>query len=479
QQTVLFGLAAEEQSAIAKFMSTLVGYVWNWPLIILCVGAGLTFTILTKGVQFRAFGHAIDVIRGKYDHPDDHGEISHFKALTSALSATLGLGNIAGVAVAITAGGPGAVFWMWVIGFLGMSVKFVECTLSMKYRHEFADGHVGGGPMYTIERGLGKGWSWMAILFAVLVTAASFGGGNMFQTNQSTALMEYSFGVDPQITGGVIAGLVAVVIIGGIKRIGTVTSLLVPVMVVAYMGGALLVIFMNAGKIPETFGLIFSNAFSAEPLVGGTLGVVITQGVRRATFSNEAGLGSAAIAHAAAKTKQPVREGIVASLGPFIDTVVVCTITALLIIITGQYDLSGTEGMSSTLQGSVVTARAFDSTIDGFGTYFLPFAVLMFSISTVISWSYYGEKGVEYLARRLAGDGAIKGAVTLYRGLFCVAAYIGAVRGLDVVLNFSDAMLGLQAVPNLIACFMLLPVILKITKTYFKSLEAGEFKVYK
>ena len=449
-----------------------VGYVWWWPLIILCVGGGLVFTIAMRGIQFRAFGHAIQVIRGKYDKPEDTGEISHFKALTSALSATVGLGNIAGVAIAISMGGPGAVFWMWIIGFLGMATKFTECTLSTNFRHEFPDGHVGGGPMYTIEHGLGKKWGWMAVVFAILATVASFGGGNMFQTNQAASILYDVYGIDHGITGAAIAGVVAIVIIGGIKRIGEVTSKLVPFMCVIYVAGAFIVIVMNITEVPGMFGLIFENAFSAEPLVGGTLGVVITQGIKRATFSNEAGFGSAAIAHAAAKTEEPVREGVVASLGPFIDTVVICTMTALVIIITEGYQPGQSKGV-------LITMEAFESQITGFGKYFLPIAVLMFAVSTVISWSYYGEKGTEYLARKFGGDKSIRPAVTIYKAVFCFAAFIGAVKGLDAVINVSDSMLGLMAAPNLLACLLLTPLVMKMSKKYFTRLKDGEFPVQK
>jgi AGCS family alanine or glycine:cation symporter len=466
----LVAQAEADKMWIEGAMETLVGYVWWWPLIILCVGSGLVFTILTRGVQFRAFGHAIQVVRGKYDKPEDAGEISHFKALTTALSATVGLGNISGVAIAISVGGPGAVFWMWVIGLLGMAVKFAECSLAMKFRHEFADGHVGGGPMYTIERGLGKNWTWMAVAFAVMVTISSFGGGNMFQTNQAASIFATNFGIEPWITGIAITTLVGLVIIGGIQRIGQVTSFLVPFMCGIYILGAIVILILNASAVPGVFGTIFENAFSSEPLLGGTLGVVITQGVRRATFSNEAGLGSAPIAHAAAKTDEPIREGVVASLGPFIDTIVVCTMTALIIIITGAYN--------PDIQGVEVTAHAFDAGIDGFGQYFVPIAVLMFAVSTVISWSYYGEKGIEFLARKIAPN-VVKPAVATYKALFCVAAFFGSVFSLDLVVNFSDAMLGMMAVPNLIACLLLAPLLLKMTKSYFDRLKAGEFDVQK
>jgi AGCS family alanine or glycine:cation symporter len=294
----------------------------------------------------------------------------------------------------------------------------------------------------------------------------------MFQTNQAASIFEANFGIDRGVTGAVIAGVVALVIIGGIKRIGQVTSKLVPLMCGVYVIGALVILAVNFTRVPEMLWLILTDAFSTRPLVGGTLGVVITQGVRRATFSNEAGLGSAPIAHSAAKTEEPVREGVVASLGPFIDTIIICTMTALVIIITGTYQ-PGAEGTS---QGVRLTADAFESQIVGFGQYFVPVAVLMFAVSTVISWSYYGEKGTEYLARRF-GSGNTAAAVSVYRGVFCVAAFVGAVFGLDPVVNFSDSMLGMMAAPNLLACLLLSPLVVRMTRDYFGRLKAGAFDV--
>ena len=291
--------------------------------------------------------------------------------------------------------------------------------------------------------------------------------------------MHSAFGVDQGITGAVIAGVVAVVIIGGIKRIGQVTSKLVPLMCGIYVVGALFIIGVNIGEVPAKLWMIVQNAFSLDPIIGGTLGVVIAQGVRRATFSNEAGFGSAAMAHAAAKTDEPVREGAVASLGPFIDTIIICTMTALVIIFTLPPEYLASGSWSGTTQGVTLTMEAFDAGITGFGTYFVPVAVLLFAVSTVISWSYYGEKGTEYLARRFMGTEAMAPAVAVYRGVFCIAAFMGSVWSLDVVLNVSDSMLGLMAVPNLLACLLLTPMVMKMSQSYFKRLKAGEFKVYK
>lgn len=449
-----------------SILSTAVGYVWGLPLVIILVGTGLFLSLFLGGaapIQFRGFFHAIQVVRGKYDDPDDPGEISHFQALCTALSATVGLGNIAGVAVAIHVGGPGATFWMIVVGLLGMATKFAECSLAVMYRRVDKKGIVHGGPMHYIERGLGKKWKPLAVFFALAAMVSSFGAANMFQTNQVAMILNSSFGVPPLATGLIIAILVAIVIIGGIKRIGRVTSFLVPVMGAVYILGALLVIVMNLEKVPALLAQIVTDAFTGTAATGGFAGIavqqVLIQGVRRACFSNEAGLGSAPIAHAAAATKEPIREGVVALLEPFIDTVVICTMTALVILISGAW--------TQDANGVQLTATAFDSAIPGFGTIFVPIAVSLFAYSTLLSWSYYGERSVDYLW----GE---KG-ILLYKLCFCTLAVVGAVWAIEPVLNFSDMMLGLMVVPNLIAVVLLYPKLQKETKSYFKKLEAHKF----
>ncbi|MAE75199.1 MAG: sodium:alanine symporter family protein [Bdellovibrionaceae bacterium] len=452
--------------AVNEFLAVMVGYVWNIPMVVLLAGTGLVLTFLLKGIQIKGFIHAFDVIRGRFDDPNDPGEISHFQALTTALSATVGLGNIAGVAVAIHVGGPGATFWMIVVGLLGMATKFAECSLAVKYRKVDENGVVHGGPMYYIEHGLGPAWKPLAAFFAFACVASSFGASNMFQTNQVASILEQSFQVPPLATGVILAILVGVVIIGGIKRIGSVTSTLVPLMGGIYIVGALIVIFVNIKEVPHLFGMIISDAFSGtkggEAFAGGVIGVLI-QGVRRACFSNEAGLGSAPIAHAAAHTNEPIREGVVALLEPLIDTVVICTMTALVILLSGAW--------TQDANGVDLTAIAFDSAIPGFGVYFVPIAVALFAYSTLLSWSYYGERAVEYLA----GE---KGVLP-YKIVFCILAVVGAVWKIDPVLNFSDIMLGLMVVPNLIAVIFLMPTLLKDSEEYFKKLKAGQFKIHK
>ncbi len=452
--------------AINAFLETTVGYVWSLPLVVLLVGTGFTLTLMFRGIQWYGFAHAIQVIRGKYDRKDDPGEISHFQALSTALSATVGLGNIAGVAVAIQMGGPGATFWMIITGLVGMATKFTECSLACMFRKVDVNGEVRGGPMYYIEDGLGKSFKPLAGFFALAGILASFGAANMFQTNQAAALLKENFGVPPLVTGLVLATLTGIVIVGGIRRIGSVTAKILPTMAYIYVIGALIVILMNLGDIPEMFGMIVRGAFSETAVAGGVAGIAVrtavVQGVRRACFSNEAGLGSAAIAHSAARTDQPIREGVVALLEPFIDTVVICTMTSLVIIITGTW-----QSGSNQLSGVKMTAAAFDSALIGFGQYFIPVAVTLFAYSTLVSWSYYGERCVNYIFGR-------KGIVP-YKLLFCVMAVVGAMWELAPVVNFADIMLALMVVPNTIAMFLLAKKVKKATQEYFSKLKSGEF----
>jgi len=453
---------------VGDAMDSLVSSVWGTWLVLLLVSAGLILTLVNGFPQFRGFRHAIGVIRGRYDNPHEQGEISHFQALTAALSATVGLGNIAGVAVAVTQGGPGALFWMWVCGFLGMATKYSECTLATATRDVREDGTVAGGPMYYMRKHLPRYLKPMGLVFALLIAIGSFGGGNMFQANQAAALWHSSFGVPTWVTGLILVVIVAMVIVGGIKRIGRVTDKLVPSMCGLYVLGAIAVIVVNIDRVPWAFGMIFSEAFAVSSIVGGALGIaikdVLIQGFRRAAFSNEAGLGSAAIAHAAVKTDEPVREGVVALLEPFIDTIVICTMTGLVVILSGLWTQQG-------LDGAPLTAAAFDSVFAGFGSILIPIAVFLFAISTMISWSYYGEKGVEFIFGRRA--------VMPYKILFVGLVFVGAVWKLGPVLDFSDAMIGLIAVPNLIAVLILTPRLRSLTRDYFGRLRSGEMRRFK
>jgi len=450
--------------SIADILSVVVGYAWNLPLVILLVGAGILFTFMMRWIQVRQFVHSLKVIAGKFDRPEHAGQITHLQALSAALSATVGLGNIAGVAVAVSMGGPGAVFWMWVAGLFGMATKFTTCTLAVMYRKVDERGHTSGGPMYYIRLGLGEKWKFVAGAFALMAAIASFGGGNMFQSNQSAVILFDQYGVPTWLTGIVFALGVAAVIIGGITRIGRVASKLVPFMAAVYVIGAMYIILTHLGAVPELLAGIVRSAFTGTAAVGGFVGVtfrtVMIQGVRRAVFSNEAGLGSAPIAHSAAKTDEPIREGIVAMLGPFIDTIVICTMTALVILLSGLWTTGQTDGIQ-------LTVAAFESSMHGFGRLFVTSAVFLFAFSTAISWSYYGEKCMEYLFGPKA--------VLPYKAVFVVAVFIGAIWSLGPVIDFSDTMLALMAIPNLIGTIALSPKVAKAAKDYVGKLKRGEF----
>ncbi|MBD3298252.1 MAG: amino acid carrier protein [candidate division Zixibacteria bacterium] len=457
--------------SVAEILSLAAGYAWGLPLVILLIGAGIFFTFRMYGVQLRTFVHAIKVIAGKFDDPKHKGQISHLQALSAALSATVGLGNIAGVAVAVTMGGPGAVFWMWVAGFFGMATKFTTCTLAVMYRKVDERGVTSGGPMYFIRLGLGNKWKIVAAAFALLGAIASFGGGNMFQSNQTAAILFEEYGVPVWLTGIVFAIGVATVIIGGIRRIGAVASKLVPFMAIVYVLGATAIILMNLGEVPDMLWRIVHDAFTGTAAVGGFAGVafreVLVGGVRRAVFSNEAGLGSAPIAHSAAKTDEPIREGVVAMLGPFIDTILICTMTAVVILLSGLWKDPAVTGGEVT--GIRLTVAAFDSGMKGFGRLFVATAVFLFAFSTAISWSYYGEKCTEYLFGEKA--------VLPYKAIFVICVFMGAIWSLGPVIDFSDTMLALMAVPNLLGTLALSPRVARATKEYLTRLSKGEFYV--
>ena len=450
-------------------------------IVVWLIFGGLFFTIFMRFINIRAFKHAIQLIRGKYDKPGSGGEVSHFQALTTALSATVGLGNIAGVALAVSIGGPGATLWMILAGFLGMSSKFVECTLGVKYRKIDKKGRVSGGAMYYLRNGLKKrklGWLGhiLAVSFAILVIGGSFGGGNMLQANQAFEQFASFFPGTARYGawyGLVLAFFVGMVIIGGIKSIAKVTSRIVPFMALLYVGTALVIIFMNIDKTGEAFSLIYHGAFSADALKGGFIGVLVW-GFQRGAFSNEAGVGSASIAHSAAKTNEPVSEGIVALLEPFVDTIVVCTMTALVIIFTGFYDdTTGVEGVS-------LTSAAFGSVFSWF-PYLLLAAVTLFAFSTLISWSYYGQKGFDYLfggwSEKLFGNRTVTD--TIYRLVFLGCIVIGSASSLRSVMDFSDMMVLCMAFPNIIGLLIMAPEVKRDLNLYWKKLKSGEIKKYK
>ena len=461
----------------------------SFPWIVLWLVAGATiFTVYFGLIQFRAFGHAISLVKGDYSDPNDAGEVSHFQALATALSGTVGLGNIAGVAVAVGIGGPGATFWMIVAGLLGMASKFTECTLGVKYRNEYSDGHVSGGPMYYMvkgfkERGIGGGGIF-AIVFSIFTIGGSLGGGNMFQANQAHAQISGIVGDYPGwITGIVFAAVVFAVIVGGIKSIARVTEKVVPFMGILYVGAALIVLIVNYQMIGWAFGQIFVGAFSGLGVAGGLVGALI-QGFRRAAFSNEAGVGSAAIAHSAVRTKEPVTEGVVSLLEPFIDTVVICTMTALVITIsgvlitdpaTGRFVLDESGTAISTIggvSGVQLTSAAFATGLSWF-PYVLALAVVLFAFSTMISWSYYGLKAWTYLF----GEGKTKELV--FKVIFCLFVVIGAAAQLGSVIDFSDAMIFAMAVVNITALYILMPIVKRELNSYMSRLRSGEITKFK
>lgn len=449
-------------SAIEQVLFFSIG---GMPVIILwIIFGGLFFTLRFGFINIRGFKHAIDIARGKNENEEEGvGEVSPFQALATALSGTIGLGNIAGVAIAIQLGGAGAVFWMSIAAFLGMSSKFIECTLGQQYRQVKSDGTVAGGPMYYLTDGLDKlGWSKLGkvlgILFAIFCMGSSFSGGNMFQANQSFAALTVLFpGIASYnwLFGITVALLVGLVIVGGISRIGIVTSKLVPVMIVIYLVACFWVIGLNISEVPHAVGTIVERAFSPVAVEGGLVGLLV-QSVRRSAFSNGAGLGSAAIAHSAAKTKEPVREGIVAVLEPFIDTIVICNLTALVIVITGMYG----ENIPADISGSELTAAAFAQVISWF-PYILAVVIFLFGFSTMITWSYYGERCWAFLFG--------ENNTLIYKGIFLVCIFIGSVVNLGAVVNFSDMMLLSMAFPNLIGCFILSGKVAKDLQNYWAT----------
>lgn len=438
-------------------------------VIVLLVG-GVFFTLRYGLINLRLLAHSVEVVRGKFDDPEDAGEVSHFKALTSALSATVGLGNIAGVAIAITAGGPGAVFWMWCTAFFGMSMKFSSATFAQLYRVVHDDGRVLGGPMVYLDEGIRERYpalaplgKFLAYLFAVLTILAAFSAGNMFQANQTASIVMSQFFPDndspliPLMLGIVMAALVGAVIIGGIRRIGELTSKLVPTMCIFYCSVCLIIVLLNVSQVPSLIASIFTSAFSPDAMFGGFLGVLV-QGMRRAAFSNEAGLGSASIAQAAAKTKEPVQAGVVAMLGPVIDTMVVCTMTALAILITKAH-LS-----TDDIQGVEVTALAF-AQLGWAVPYVLCLAVFIFGYSTMISWGYYGERAAEFLF----GERAI----LPYRFTHVAVVVIGPLLSLKYVVDFADMLLLSMAFPNIIGMALISGKVKALTQDYMERLRSG------
>ncbi|WP_407493835.1 alanine/glycine:cation symporter family protein [Pseudooceanicola sp. MF1-13] len=472
---------------VSFIFAPLPGTTFSWIALWLVVGA-LVFTVYFGAIQLKGFWHSIQLVKGDYSDPDDAGEVSHFQALATALSGTVGLGNIAGVAVAVGIGGPGATFWMIIAGLFGMATKFTECTLGVKYRNEYPDGRVSGGPMYYITKGFGErglpGGKVLAVLFCIFTILGALGGGNMFQANQAHAQLAGVVGDYPGwITGLILAVVTFAVIVGGIKSIASVTEKVVPFMGIFYVIVSLIILLMNWDMIGWAFGQIFMGAFTGLGVVGGFTGALI-QGFRRAAFSNEAGIGSAAIAHSAVKTKEPVTEGYVALLEPFIDTVVICTMTALVIVITGVLNVDPDTGLyvwneaagriatEGDVAGVALTSAAYAKSFSWFPI-LLAVAVVLFAFSTMISWSYYGLKAWTYLF----GEGAM--IENVFKVIFCLFIVIGAAANLGPVIDFSDAMLFSMAIVNIIALYLLMPIVKRELNSYVARLKSGEIKRFK
>ncbi len=444
-----------------NLIATLSGFVWGpYLLLPLLLGAGAYLMIGLRFMPIRYLGMAFKVMwKGRKVEAGHEGELSPFKALMTSMAATVGTGNIVGVATAISLGGPGAIFWMWCTALVGMATKFCEATLAVKFRDVTPDGSYVGGPMYYIRRGLGENWKWLATLFAIFGTVASFGIGNLTQANAISHNIHDVFGLSEYITAGILLVLVGIVLVGGLKRIGDVAGILVPFMALFYIIMGLIVMLMNYDKVLPTFGLIFSHAFSPMSAVGGFAGAAVKdamqRGVARGLFSNEAGLGSAPIAHATAIVKEPVRQGFLGMLDPFLDTIVICSITALVILISGQWSAEGEVQKSAAL----LTAQSFGTVLPGFGQYVVSIGLMLFAFSTILGWSVYGERCAIYLF-------GYKSSM-IFRIIFTLVVPLGALAELKLVWDISDLFNGLMALPNLIALLLLSPVVFRITREYF------------
>jgi len=449
----------EQLNVISEKFSSLA---WGIPLLILLIGGGLYLLIISRFLPFRFFGHAIQVLRGKYDDPNDPGEISHFKALTTALSSTIGMGNIAGVALAISVGGPGAMFWMWISAIVGMSTKFFTSTLAIMYRGKDSNGDLQGGPMYFITEGLGKNWKFLAIMFSLFGMLGALPVVNVNQLKQAiNDIILIPNGVEVSLASnltiaGILVVITCVVILGGLKRISSIASKLVPSMVILYFILVLIILGINYSEVPKYFLMIFTDAFEAnyingDAVFGGALGALLLLGIKRGAFSNEAGIGTAPMAHGAAKTDEPVREGLVAMLGPVIDTLIVCTLTALAILVTGVWETTSDNGVS-------LTASAFQDAIPGYGQYLLMICVFVFSISSLFSYAYYGTKCMSFLI------GADK--KHYYNYLYILSIILAATTSFSTMINLIDGIFAFMAIPTMLSTIILAPRVVKEIKAY-------------
>jgi AGCS family alanine or glycine:cation symporter len=447
---------------LEKATSAFSSFMWGYPLLILLIGGGAYFLIYSRLMPFRFFRHAIHVLMGRYDNPDEPGQINHYQALSTALSATIGMGNVSGVAVAIATGGPGAIFWMWVSAFFGVATKFFTCSLAVMYRGRDDRGEIQGGPMYVIVEGLGKNWRPLAVFFSL---ACMIGVLPVFQANQYTQAIRdvvlVDFGIEGNFTSNLITGLALVtltsmVIFGGIKRIGKVAGSLVPLMTVVYIGTVLYIIFSYPAKIIPSLELIFTDAFSGNAVLGGSLGTLIITGIKRGTFSNEAGLGTAPLAHGAAKTNEPIREGLVAMLGPIIDTILICTMTALALIITDVW-------RETDLNGITLTAAAFEVGIPGLGHYILILCITIFSTTTMFAFPYYGIKCFSFIFGTRYQQ--------FYNYFYIGSIILGSTASLSIIINLIDGTYALMSIPTVISTILLSPKVRQAAKIYFQKLS--------
>lgn len=458
--------SSEWNDSVMQWLGLIYSWVWGAPLLILLMGIGLYLTIALKGIQFRYLGYALKIVFGKKTK-EGQGDISHFESLMTALAATIGIGNIAGVATAFTVGGLGALFWMWVTALLGMAIKYAEAILAVKYRTIDARGEMCGGPMYFIEAALG--WKWLAYCFAIFGAIAAFGGGNMLQANSVAAVMSSMFHVDPWWSGITLAILTGLTLIWGIKSIGKVAGLLVPFMAIFYVGGASIILAMNYDRIPQALYDIVTSAFTGQAAFGGFLGstmmLAMQVGISRGLMTSEAGLGTASIAAAAAKTDLPGRQALVSMTGSFIATIVLCSATGLVLAVTNVFGMTTPDGV--LLNGAPMTVEAFHSSFPG-GGYVVTIGLILFAFTTLLGWSYYGEKCIEYIL-------GVK-SVLFYRALFTLIIIPGAVLKLDIVWIISDICNGLMAFPNLIALCALSGVVIRETKEFLKVLDAEKLE---
>ena len=453
--------------ALTNFIGTVNGIVWGWPMLILILGVGFFMSIGLKLMPILKLGTGFKLLAGgvKAEKGEENaGEVPPYQALMTAMAATVGTGNIAGVATAVFLGGPGALFWMWMTALVGMATKYAEAVLAVKYREVDENGNHVGGPMYYIKNGMGKNWAWLGTAFAIFGAIAGFGIGNGVQSNSIAQVIETNFSVPPLMTGLICMVLVGAVLMGGIKRIGSVAGALVPFMAVAYILAGLIVLAVNADQIAPAIALIFESAFTGHAAEGGFAGAAVWAairfGVARGVFSNEAGLGSAPIAHAAAQTKDPVRQGLVAMLGTFLDTLIICTVTGLVIVTSGLWT-SGTSG-------AALTSAAFAQALPGVGNYLVAISLAIFAFTTIIGWSFYGERCVEFLL-------GVK-AIQPYRILWVLAIPVGATLSLDFVWLLADTLNAMMAIPNLIAIMVLSPVVFKLTRDYFERNKPGSIQ---